>query len=177
MFSYCSCRPYYTARVRLTIVPTYFCLYWYKMMLPWRFAPWHWKLKEGKKNKNKNRSQAFLKIMKIDVESLYTIQQSSNFSKLWYSLKSSVKAIKPYHCHKLVLNNINKMDIFLRHIQNSVKHLRWRFSQKKIMAEKIHDRCLTGFRIHLFILAIMHWPIPEKHSTIIGKTYYKILFQ
>ena len=37
----------------------------------WRFAPWHWKLKEGKKT----RSQAFLKIMKIEAESLFVIQQ------------------------------------------------------------------------------------------------------
>ena len=65
-------------------------------------------------SKVKSRSQAFLKIMKIEVESLYIIQQSTNFSKLWYSFKFSVKAFKPYHCHKRILNNIDKMGISQR---------------------------------------------------------------
>ena len=101
--------------------------------------------------------------MKIEVESLYIIQQSTNFSKLWYSFKSSVKAFKPCHCHKLILNNINKMGIFQSCIQNSVKHLRWRFSQKKIVKYfRENLGRLTGFRI--LYLAIMHWPILDKHS-------------
>ena len=81
------------------------------------------------KKSEKNRFQAFLKIMKIKMEPLCIIQQSTNFSKLWYSLKYLVKAFKPCYCH-------NKMDIFQRCIQNSVKHFRWQFSQKKITAKK-----------------------------------------
>ena len=67
------------------------------------------------------------------------------------------------------------MGIFHRYIQNSVKQLRWRFSQKKITAksckyfrEKIHLRRLTGFRIRLCILAIIQWPIPDKNIRISG---------
>ena len=37
--------------------------------------------------------------MKIEAESLYIIQQKTNFLKLWYSLKSSVKPFNPYRCH------------------------------------------------------------------------------
>ena len=72
--------------------------------------------------------------MKIETESVYIIQQSTNFSNLWYSFKFSVKAFKPHHCHKLILNNVNKMAIFQRCIQNSVKHITWRVSQIKITA-------------------------------------------
>ena len=75
--------------------------------------------------------------MEIEAESLYIIQQSTNFSKLWYSFKYSVKVFKPHHCHKLILNNINKIGVFQRCIQNSVKHFRWCFSQKKITAENL----------------------------------------
>ena len=78
----------------------------------------------------KTRSQAILKIMKIEAESLYTKQQCTNFLKLRYSLKSSVKPFKQYYCHKLILNNINKMGIFQRCIQNPFKHVRWHISQK-----------------------------------------------
>ena len=49
--------------------------------------------------------QIFLKMMKIETESLYMIQQQTNFSKLWYSFRFSVKAFKLYHCHKLILSN------------------------------------------------------------------------
>ena len=40
---------------------------------------------------------------------------------------------------------------------------------------KIHLRHLAG--IQLCILVTMHWPISEKHFTIIGKTYHEIFFQ
>ena len=30
--------------------------------------------------------------------------------------------LKPYHCHKLIQNDINKMGILQTYIQNSVKH-------------------------------------------------------
>ena len=73
--------------------------------------------------------------MKIEAESLYIFQRITNFSKLWYSFKSSAKTIKPCHCHKLILNNINKMGIFQSSIQNPGKHLRWRFSPKQVTAE------------------------------------------
>ena len=67
----------------------------------WRFSLWHLKFKEGqnKKTKNKNKTKKKKKKMKIEAESLYIIQQKINFSKRWYSLKSSVKPFKPYHCH------------------------------------------------------------------------------
>ena len=73
--------------------------------------------------------------MKIEAESLYIFQRITSFSKLWYSFKSSSKTCKPCHCHKLILNNINKMSIFQSCIQNLGKHLRWRFSPKQVTAE------------------------------------------
>ena len=84
---------------------------------------------ESYKKVGKKQVSSIFKIMKIKTKPLCIIQQSTNFCKLWYSLKSSVKAFKPCHCH-------NKMDIFQRCIQNSVKHFRWQFSQKKITAKK-----------------------------------------
>ena len=138
----------------------------------WRFDPWRWKLKEGRKKKqvssifsnNEYRGGIFL-----HNSTIYQLFQNLVF-------KSSIKTFKPYHCHKLILNNINKMGIFQRCIQNPIKHLRSHFSQKYITAEnvkcfceKINLRCLTGFWIRLCILAIIHWPIPEKYSTIIPK--------
>ena len=88
----------------------------------WRFAPWNQKLEEGRKEKQP-RLKHFFKINKIEMESLYIIQRWANFPKFWYSFRSSVKVFKPYHCHKLILNNINKMSLFQRFIQNSAKHL------------------------------------------------------
>ena len=66
----------------------------------WRFSLWHLKFKEGQNKKTKQKQNQKTKTkMKIEAESLYIIQQKINFSKLWYSLKSSVKPFKPYHCH------------------------------------------------------------------------------
>ena len=98
-------------------------------------------LKVKRRSKKSKVSSIFKNNENMEAESLYIIQQSTNFSKLWYSFKSSVKAFKPYHCHKLILNNINKIGIFQRCIQNSVNYLRWRFSQKQITTEN----CLSIF--------------------------------
>ena len=105
-----------------------------KWIFFWNFAPWHWNWKEVPKKK-KNRSQAFLKIMKIEVEPLYIVKQETNFFKLLYSFNSLVKAFEPFHCRKQILNNVAKMSIFQRCIQNPFKHLRSGFSQKKITVE------------------------------------------
>ena len=51
------------------------------------------------KTKQKQQQQQQKKKMKMEAESLYIIKQKINFSKLWHSLKSSVKPFKPYHCH------------------------------------------------------------------------------
>ena len=51
--------------------------------------------------------------------------------KISYSFKSSVKAFKPYHCQKLILNNINKMGMFQRCIQNLSSILDDAFLQRR----------------------------------------------
>ena len=140
IFSYCSCRPYDTVGARVT--PHFAPLH--PIALPflldnnenYAFMGMEWRFFEvlPLTLKVKRRPQAFLRI-KIEVESLSIIQQWNNFSKLWFSFRSSVKAFERDHCHKLILNNINKMDIFQRCIQKSVKHLKRRVFQKQVTAE------------------------------------------
>ena len=67
-------------------------------------------------------------LLKKKTVSLYIIQQYTSFPKFWYSFKSSVKAFKPYRCHKLILNNINKMGIFPN--SEPCQTFKWRLSQK-----------------------------------------------
>ena len=132
-----------------------------------------------KRSSEKNRSQAYLKIMKIEAESLYIIQQQTNFFKLLYSLKSSVKALP-------ILNNIKKMGIFQRCIQNPVKHLRLGFSQKKITAKNSlaslrKDPSQTFGSVQSTPLYSSNYAlaylISKKHFTVTGKSYNKVLFQ
>ena len=121
--------------------------------------------------------------MKIEAESVYIIQQSTNFSNLWYSFKSSVKAFKPHHSQtdpKQCKQNDHIPEVYseLRQTYNMA-----RFSNKDngcTLSSILARRCLrrlTVFSVRLCILAIMHWPIPEKNWAIIGKTYHKIIFQ
>ena len=58
---------------------------------------------ESCKEGRENRSRAFLKLIKVEAEFIYIIQQYINFSKHWYSFKSLAKAFKPYYRHKLIL--------------------------------------------------------------------------
>ena len=51
--------------------------------------------------------------MKKEAESLHISQQSTNFFKFWYSLKSSVKAFKLYS-HKVILNNGHNINNIIR---------------------------------------------------------------
>ena len=92
------------------------------------FLPLPLTLKEGRIKKqvlrisknNKSRGGIFL----------YNSTINQLFQTLVF-IKSSVKTFKPYHCQKLILNNINKIGIF----QSSVEPLRWRFSTNYITTE------------------------------------------
>ena len=56
-------------------------------------------LPSGIENSKKVKEKKKKKKNKIEAESFDIIQQKTNFSKLWYSLKSSLKVFKPYHYH------------------------------------------------------------------------------